>query len=343
MTEESSHASPPIVLRPPLELCPGPGEHLLLAGEGYEIAHFQLGEDKTLPREEGVAAVVLHYTAAKASERPVDHLERFEQVLEPEGIETVSALAQRLGHIPSGLSLSLQNARSDRKACWDFLVGDDGVIVQGNLELRQRHTRHAGRRRSRYLKRGKDLYYTDPWTHERHLVWDASARSFRYPVFPDGSVPTSGNTRTIGIEIENYGRVHLRGGRYYRRAGYDAVKRKYKYVEIGLSHEQVVKIGNRYYERLSDATMRSLIALMGALRDTFSLPEGAWFGHLEFTPDQRTDPSPPLNIPDLVEQLYEPAEYELVVMEPLEIVGELGPDGFDDYDPDDTEDLILHD
>lgn len=294
------------------------GERHALQGE--RVARFQNG--KTEPRRAPPVGVVLHYTAVMARRRPAADLERkFAAVSDP----SVRALVEREGAIPSGLSLCLQNAISPRAASWDFLVGRDGLVVQCNLQLSKSATWHAGRKVARLKSTLKRDYFFGATK-----VFDHARKEFLHPRLPDGTIMQSGNPPCVGIEIECWGRLHEKNGKLCQRTSKG-------YTPVSVAPSEVVHVGTALYHGIAEPQMQALIALSGALRDTFGITRAGWYRHREIRPDNRVDPEPPLDVAALLDRLYAPAEPEaaLEAIEP----GELDPEpDLADGEPDGEED-----
>jgi len=269
---------------------------ILEAEEDERVVTFQTPKTSVRPGSgPGVKGVVLHYTAVHAASRKPAALDRFSDLLDGQKHETVRELVESDGRIPPALALSLGNAnRPRRKASWDVTVGKDGLVVQCNQLSPTNATWHAGRSLKDYRERygRKDLS-----TSSGGLVYDGDAKAFTSPVFPGGEIMGSGNTFTVGIELESWGRVYKKRGRFCRR-----VKAAFKPVD--LNADEVIKVGRRYYERISDAQYEALLKVARAYRDHFELPREAWFSHADIVPDRRVDPEPPLEMEAFVDDLY---------------------------------------
>ncbi len=270
---------------------------LILEPTGDEqVVNFQNPKTSTRPGESPtVKGVVVHYTAVHAASRKPERLAVFDKLLDGQEFENVRSFVEEQGRIPSGLMISLGNANKPaRKASWDITVGKDGLVVQCNLKPTTDATWHAGRSLNGYVEKFGSRDMKD---HRGTLVYDGVTKAFVAPVFPDGSVMGSGNTYTIGIELENWGRVFKKNGVFCRK-----VKGGYK--SVGLQSHEVLKVGRRYYERVSDAQYRALLGVARALRDHYNIPESSWFSHADIVPDRRVDPDPPLDMEHFVEDLY---------------------------------------
>ncbi|MGF1467265.1 MAG: N-acetylmuramoyl-L-alanine amidase [Sandaracinaceae bacterium] len=280
----------------------GDGRSLLEAEVGERVVHFQ--NPKTDERRHGKpVGVVLHYTAVRARPRPASDLAHFRPLLSAEPAQTVDKLVGDLGSIPSGLALSLQNARrATRRASWDFLIERSGLVVQCNTRPSSLYTWHAGRSLSSFARRGRDVHATDAWTGERTLVYDHSRRGFVHPVLPDRRVPINPNPYVLGIEVESWGKVVPRRHGYYQRYRKDG-QVHFRKTELGIP--DVERIGSDTYERISAEQHAALLSLARAIVSTYGIAPEGWLGHREIRPDNRVDPEPPLRLRDFVEEVYD--------------------------------------
>jgi hypothetical protein len=230
-------------------------------------------------------AVVLHYTAVRASTRPIvdlrgllrkagDHLD--------DGDGAISALQLRLenrvGSIPDAVSLCLQNAtKPKRKASWCICIGadpvDDGTIpiCQYSPDMDEVGTWHAGSPKTWQMRK---KYAGRAWKTSRGEVrWDG--RNYQWPRVTIGHVQTAlanVNAYTIGIEMMCVGRMGLR--------------KRLQYPDV-----PTTKIDGVLYEQPSAAQLAALRNVLVALRARYGrIP--VW-GHRDLTPWSRSDPWPP--------------------------------------------------
>lgn len=227
--------------------------------------------------------VVLHYTACRASVRPIVDLARLIRRAGDrldDGNGAISALQSRLenrtGSIPDAVSLTVQNAGRDRKASWCLCIGaerlDDGTVpvVQYSPSLSTCGTWHAGSPATWQMRR---RYGGRTWKTSRGDVrWDG--REYRWPRVDVGGgfVIGSPNAWTIGIEMMSLGRMPV-----HKRIGWPGVP-------VGL-------YGGVYYEQPSAVQLATLRNVLSALRAAYG-PLPVW-GHRDLTPWNRTDPWPP--------------------------------------------------
>lgn len=277
---------------------------LLLKAEGSEKV-VRIHNSKTSKRSVEPNSAVVHYTAVHAPTLSKAKLARFATYLQEDDFTALDVVrcVEEYGCIPSSLVLSMLNAKNTkRKASWDVTIGIDGLVVQCNREPSDKATWHAGRSVNSYWNRHKDKNISDL---DGNLVYEGHSRrgkaKFRHPLDPETQLPiSSGNTRTIGIELESWGRVYkMDDGSFARRIS------KGNYREINLTEDQeVVKVGRKYYEAIRKEQYDALVAVARAYRDYYAIKEEGWFSHHEITPDKRVDPSPPLDLDAFVEDVY---------------------------------------
>jgi hypothetical protein len=233
---------------------------LLVADEDSPYVVFHAPTPERGRRPGGVNALVLHHTACKASERPISDLPLLLSRADYPGPDATRLTRQiGAGPIPSIVALALQGQGDPRESSWDFGIGDGPRdYLGGKLPI---------------VACNPDLKGLYTW----HATWM--------------------NRRSVGIEVEYYGYLTEREGRYFWDGdgpGGVAPRDVSKRLPGGVGQFQ-----GKLCERLHPLTRQALYDLSRLLVKEFGLTE--LVGHRDIDPNRRTDPWPAYTVEELKE------------------------------------------
>jgi N-acetylmuramoyl-L-alanine amidase len=154
-----------------------------------------------------------------------------------------------------------------------------------------------------------------------HLMIDKSGSLFQSVSFNKGSwhVGKPGriagqdfvniNRATIGIELENAGRLKLINGKYYTWP-YFLEHEKEPDPKLIISPDRVQHYkDNLFFDSFTNEQIESTKELVLALSKTYSISKNNFcYGHIDFDPDNREDPGPLwkfIHLPKIIECLNE--------------------------------------
>lgn len=175
-------------------------------------------------------------------------------------------------------------------ACvWHWTAGPDGskVLAEALAQEIRAYTRGKDRPASWHVlvsESGK-LYQSVPFTMGSwHVGKSGVIGTKRF---------TNINTGTIGIELENAGRLEKVGTEYFREPWWLNPLTKEPNPKLKVRAESAVAVGNAYYDSFPPPQEAAAQALLKALVVRYKWPrEACTYGHLHFDSPRKADPGP---------------------------------------------------
>ncbi len=230
-------------------------------------------------------AVVLHYTACLAADRPIVHLDRLMRnaSIEYEAQEPLREACVMKGIIPDAVALTLQNANIQRKASWCLCIGlsrdgDFVSVAQYSPDFRTCGTMHAGP--------GKLWKWRQQYRNRMIVDLDGDLRwnghDFVGPVVTAGGreqIIVTPNPVSIGIEIMNVGPLGL--SRLVAHPSWRSLP--------------VVKVNGRPFHAPSKEQLRTVAFVLDAIVEAYGVGTHLIKRHHDYV-FTKNDPEPPFDV-----------------------------------------------